>query len=170
MKIFGLKKSNYMPGLVKLVNNSDINKSRYPQQFVGCLVLTQDNKILLQQRGRDWAFYPGYLCEFGGKIDKGEIPLKAIVRELKEELGAQALEVEIITLGAITEPMTKHNDLIYVFFWHDKKGTITGCYEGRAICFDNSTTILNHADLNHVKITDGLRWLLVECKQRGLII
>ncbi|HHT7352512.1 TPA: NUDIX domain-containing protein [Legionella pneumophila] len=157
--------SNYMSGFVKLVNHSDINPSRYPHQFVGCLVLTKDNKILLQQRGRDWAAYPGYLCEFGGKIEKGETPVQAIIRELKEELGAQVLECDLIVLGVITEPMSKHNDLIYAFFWPDKKGTVTGCYEGEALFFDDSATILNHAE-----ITDGLRWVLAECKQRGLII
>lgn len=154
-----------MSGFVKLVNNKDIKPNRYPCQFVGCLILTKDNKILLQKRGQDWAAYPGYLCEFGGKLETGETPIQTVIRELNEELGAQVLETELIELGAITESMSKHNDLIYVFFWHDKKGTITGCYEGTAVFFDNSTTILNHGEIT----TDGLRWLLNECKQRGLI-
>ncbi len=46
---------------------------------------TKDNKILLQNRrnisrvGEEWGF-------FGGRIEKGETPEQAVVREIKEEL------------------------------------------------------------------------------------
>ncbi|ARG98452.1 NUDIX domain-containing protein [Legionella micdadei] len=153
-----------MSAIVKLIMESDINESHYPKQFVGCLVLTKDNRILLQKRGHDWSAYPGYLCEFGGKIERQERPIQAIIRELNEELGAHAHEKEFVPLGAITESTSNYTELIYTYFWHDKYGTITGCYEGEARFFEDSTSILSHTD-----ITAGLRWMLAECKHRGLI-
>ena len=97
-----------MSAIVKLIMESDINENHYPKQFVGCLVLTKDNRILLQKRGYNWSAYPGYLCEFGGKIERQERPIQAIIRELKEELGAQAHETELIPLGAITESTSNY--------------------------------------------------------------
>ena len=53
-------------------------------------VIKQDDKILATQRGygnyKDWWEFPG------GKVEKGETPEEAIVREIQEELDA-AIEV-----------------------------------------------------------------------------
>lgn len=53
-------------------------------------VIQQDDKILATQRGygnyKDWWEFPG------GKVEKGETPEEAIVREIQEELDA-AIEV-----------------------------------------------------------------------------
>src|SRR3990167_2823410 len=127
---------------VKLVDLSHIKLSDYKARYVGCLVLTNDHKILLQQRGHDFVTYPDYLCEFGGHIEEGEEPLQAVIRELKEELGASAQENEIVSLGAITD-----------------------CYEGTAKFFDHVESISTYP-----KITDGLRWMLRECQRRGFLI
>lgn len=132
--------------------------------YVGCLVLTKDGKILLQQRPAHFVAYPEYICEFGGKIEPGENPIDALIRELKEELGANVNQEDVFSLGAITEALSKHSELIYTFFWHDRLDSITGCYEGEAKCFTNASEILGLP-----KITDGLRWLLSQCKNQGLI-
>lgn len=149
---------------VKLLDITKIRPEDFKAQFVGCLVLTNDRKILLQQRGHDFVTHPDYLCEFGGHIEKGEKPLQALLRELNEELGALAQENEIVSLGALTEAMSGYTELIYVYFWNDVRGTITGCYEGTARYFENVEPILEYP-----KITDGLRWMLRECQQRGLL-
>ncbi len=149
---------------IHLVDLSKIRPSDYNAQYVGCLVLTKDHKLLLQQRGHDFVTYPDYLCEFGGRIEQGEQPIQAIIRELKEELGALVQENELVSLGALTEAMSGHTELVYVYFWHDVQGTITGCYEGTARFFDNIGCILAYP-----KITDGLRWMLDECQKRGLL-
>lgn len=136
----------------------------FSSNYVGCVVLTQDKHILLQQRPEHFKAYPGYLCEFGGKIEKGESINEALVRELKEELGASVNLKDVRTFGAITELMSKHLELIHTFFWYDRLGSITGCYEGNPRYFDNVSEILELP-----KITDGLRWLLSQCQQQGLI-
>ncbi|WP_223168357.1 NUDIX domain-containing protein [Legionella israelensis] len=121
-------------------------------------------KILLQRRPEHYGACPGYTCEFGGKIEIGETPDNALVRELKEELGAIVQMKDVIKLGAITEQMSQHKDLIYTYFWHDRYDTITGCYEGEPVFFECAGDVL---DLK--KITDALWWLIPRCKDRGLI-
>ncbi len=56
-----------------------------------CALLDQDNRVLLAQRpeGKSMAG----LWEFpGGKIEAGETPEKALIRELSEELGVTTWE------------------------------------------------------------------------------
>lgn len=153
-----------MTASVKLLDPQKINTSDYKARYVGCLILTKDHQILLQQRGHDFVKHPDYLCEFGGRIEQGEEPNQSLVRELNEELGALVQENEAISLGALTEAMSGHTELVYVYFWHDARGTITGCYEGSAKLFDHIESILAYT-----KITDGLCWMLDECQRRGLL-
>ncbi|RDI46993.1 NUDIX domain-containing protein [Aquicella lusitana] len=156
-----------MAKTIKTIRKVDIlqtDEALFKHHYVGCLVLSKDNKVLLQQRGHNWHSFPGYLSEFGGRIAPNETPLEALVRELKEELGAQVNEKEVISLGVISEAVTHYSKLVYVYFWHDKRGTITGCYEGEACYFDDVNTALEHA-----KIMDSARWLLYECKKRKLL-
>jgi 8-oxo-dGTP diphosphatase len=84
---------------IQLVDLSKIRPSDYKAQYVGCLVLTKDHKLLLQQRGHDFVKHPDYLCEFGGRIEQGEQPNQALIRELNEELGAVVQENEMVSLG-----------------------------------------------------------------------
>jgi len=138
--------------------------SIFAKRFVGCIVLTKDNKILLQQRGHDWKNYPGYLCEFGGHIEGAETPIQALIRELNEELGALVKENDVVSLGAVTERESNFTELVYVFFWHDRQGTITGCYEGEPRFFDNISE-----PMKHKKMMDSVRWVLSECSKRDLL-
>ena len=150
--------------IIKTVDVSKLKESAYQKCYVGCVVLSEDNKILLQQRGESWNKHPGYLSEFGGHIEAGETPIEALVRELNEELGAIVEVSEVISLGAITEAMTNYSELIYVYFWHDKRSTITGCYEGECKYYTSINEVLQHP-----KIMDSVRWLLKECHDRRLI-
>ena len=74
---------------IKIIDLTKADESSFHKRFVGCLVLTNNNKILLQQRGNDWDRFPGYLATFGGRIELEETAPQALVRELKEELGVQ---------------------------------------------------------------------------------
>ena len=149
---------------IQQVDLPQIIESKFAALFVGCIVLTQDNKILLQQRGIHFKTFPGFISEFGGRIEHNEHPTHALIRELREELGAQVQEADIINLGAITEKATNFSELIYAYFWHDKLGTISGCYEGEAKYFETAKAVLDHH-----KVMDSVRWLLKECQNRQLL-
>ena len=56
-------------------------------------IVVKDNKILILKRLETKKVFPGYWDLPGGKIDLGESPESAVVRETKEETG---LDVEII--------------------------------------------------------------------------
>jgi 8-oxo-dGTP diphosphatase len=149
---------------IRTLDANKIDETVYPIRFVGCVVLSKDNKIVLQQRGENWKNHPGFLSEFGGHIEPGEKPMEALVLELNEELGAIVDVSEVVSLGVVTEAITNYSEVIYVYFWHDKKGTITGCYEGVAVYFDSINDVLKHP-----KMMDSVRWLLSECHERKLI-
>lgn len=155
---------SYSEKNIKLVNLAQINPAAFLYRGVGCIVLTKDNKILLQQRGRDWQRFPNCLATFGGQIESDETPIQALIRELHEELGAQVKALDIVALGAITEAVTQHRELIYIYFWHDKFNTITGCYEGEARYYDDIPAVLSHP-----QIMDDVLWALNECRVRGLL-
>lgn len=149
---------------ITLIDESTINDEHFPNQYVGCLVLTKDRQLILQKRGEDWDHYPGYVCEFGGHLERGESAADALQRELAEELGARVELADAVYIGALTEQESKFAELIYVYFWHDRHGTITGCYEGECIEYQTPERVLQEP-----KLTSGLRWLVGECKKRGLI-
>lgn len=148
---------------VKMIDLTETNELLFKNRFVGCIILTKNRTILIQQRGAD-VRYPNSLSEFGGKIEEGESPIQAIRRELNEELGALVEETGLISLGAITEGMTNHEELVHVFFWYDSRETITGCYEGEAAYFKDVASVLAKPN-----ITDGLRLMLKICQEKGLL-
>ena len=50
------------------------------------LLYDEEKRILLQHREENIKRLPGYWAFFGGRIEKGETPEQALVREVKEEL------------------------------------------------------------------------------------
>ncbi len=153
-----------MTDLIREVDLQLIDEKAYQRRSVGCLVLSHDNQLVLQQRDNHTTHYPGALATFGGHIESGETALGALVRELGEELGAQVKVADIISLGAITEDVTGHRDLIYVYFWQDKNATITGCYEGEARYYQDIKSALTHP-----KVMEDVRWLITICKNKKLL-
>jgi 8-oxo-dGTP diphosphatase len=59
-------------------------------QVAAAVILRPDGRFLLGQRAAD-TFYPGYWEFPGGKVEAGESPRQALVRELHEELEIEVL-------------------------------------------------------------------------------
>lgn len=150
-----------MSDLIRIVDLTKANLRIFKKSFADCVVLTKDKKILLQQRPPAQG---NILTAFGGHIEDGETPIQGLIRELNEELGAIVKAEDVIKIGAITESLSNHTEIIYTHFWHDKDGTITGCYEWDSTTYDTTTEALAHP-----KIMDYLHWLLIECQNRGLV-
>jgi mutator protein MutT len=56
-------------------------------RFVGAIIENSKCGFLLQQRDEQAPTFPLYWTLFGGKVEEGEYPKKALFRELKEEIG-----------------------------------------------------------------------------------
>ncbi|HPQ50563.1 MAG: NUDIX hydrolase [Alphaproteobacteria bacterium] len=150
---------------IKLVNLAEVDLLSYQKQLADCVVLTADNKLYMQRRPENWGSCSGAVNIFGGHVEQGETPTQAVIRELNEETGGKIKEQDLLFIGAITEGWTKHKEIVYVYFWHDKENTITGCYEAEPITFDSSEEALSHP-----KIMDYAKWALMECRNRNLIM
>ena len=146
---------------IKVVNAPrNLNTASY----TSCIILTSEKKIMLQKRPASWSTYPNYISTFGGTIHAEETPLQAIIRELAEEVGAAVHPKDLVFLDAYTEELTQHKEIIFGYFWHDKKETITGCYEGQAIYIDHLHELQEYA-----LIIDDVPWLLKRCMTLKLI-
>jgi 8-oxo-dGTP diphosphatase len=77
-------------------------------------LLTRDAKLLVCQRRHDDKF--PLLWEFpGGKVEAGESPRQALARELREELGVEALIGEEVHRTRYHYDVL-HEDLLLLFF------------------------------------------------------
>ena len=152
------------PATIRWVELSTIDETKYSAHLADCVVLTQDGKLLMQQRTASWGNYAGNLNTFGGHVEAGETPLQGLIRELNEELGAIVLAQDVVKIGGITEDFTNHQELVHIHFWHDKQGTITGCYEAEPRTYDSVAQALAHP-----KIMDYAAAALIRCQAMGLL-
>lgn len=74
-----------------------------PLLVVGGALIDAQRRVLVQQRPADKQH--GGLWEFpGGKVEAGETPEAALVRELAEELGIVVAEASLVPAGFATGP------------------------------------------------------------------
>lgn len=144
------------------IENADL--SVFEARFADCIILDQLGQILLQQKPDYWDHFPGYVMAFGGHVEDGEMPVQGCIREIKEELGADIAAGELRFLGAVSEAVFDHKDILHLYFWHDVEGRITGCYEGEAKVLGSVEDVLAHP-----KIMDYLPWALRRCQEKGYL-
>ena len=101
---------------------------------------------------------------FGGHVEENETIRQALIREMKEELGASVMDNDLVDIGTVTEEFTGHADAVHVHFWHDKDKTITGCYECELVEFDTYEEAVKQETLMDYSV-----WALNKCRERGLI-
>lgn len=81
---------------------------------VAAALRSADGKILVQKRPHGKAM--GGLWEFpGGKVDSGENPEAALIRELEEELGIAVPEARLKPLTFASEPLEGKHLLLLLY-------------------------------------------------------
>lgn len=93
-------------------NLNNIPKGNY-LAVVGVVIINDNNKILLQKRSRFKRTNPSKWGICGGKIDLGETPLEAGVRETLEEIGISLNKEELKLLSVDTNEKS-HFTVYYV--------------------------------------------------------
>jgi 8-oxo-dGTP diphosphatase len=87
---------------------------------VAAALADEDGRVLLQQRAPGRAM--AGLWEFpGGKVDEGELPEAALVRELMEELGIEVAEADLIPACFASAPLGERHMILLLFLcrrWH----------------------------------------------------
>jgi 8-oxo-dGTP diphosphatase len=89
---------------------------------VAAALVDGEGRVLLQQRA------PGRqmegLWEFpGGKIDPGELPEAALVRELKEELGIEVDAASLTAAAFASAPLGERHLLLLLYICREWHGT-----------------------------------------------
>ena len=131
---------------------------------VSCIILTHDNRILLQYRDSRFYRFANCVSTFGGGLEKNETAEQAVQREIHEELGAKMVLRDFIHLDTYTEAATNFTEVIYGYFWHDQSGLITGCFEGTPLYCRSYSEAMK---LNN--LMDDVPYLLNLCNDRSLI-
>lgn len=87
----------------------------YKRSSVLILICKENNNlsILFEVRSLNMKRQPGDVCLPGGKIEEGELPLAAALRETYEELGIDATNIDII--GSMDYFVSPYNSIIYPF-------------------------------------------------------
>ena len=112
------------------------------------IIFDNEGKVLLvQRRDRDIWEMPG------GRIELGESPWEAVVREIREETG---LTVKPIRLVGLYHKPAK-DDLVFSFECRVISGTLTESEETRAIhYFPIDSLPIQHPDKRNERIKDAL--------------
>lgn len=106
-----MKKSDLINRFKKYILNPILNKSEKTDDFknyADCVVISNDNKLLILQRSGHDDFQPSKWCLPGGKIEQGETSEESAVRELVEETNLMNLETIEFTKTVNKEDCTIH--------------------------------------------------------------
>ncbi|MBO4440990.1 (deoxy)nucleoside triphosphate pyrophosphohydrolase [bacterium] len=93
---------------------------------VAAAVIEFDGRILALQRGASKCAETAYKFEFpGGKIEPGETPSEALMRELREELDLDIAITEDDFLTAVDHTYPEFSITLYCYFCHAKTDRFT---------------------------------------------
>jgi 8-oxo-dGTP pyrophosphatase MutT (NUDIX family) len=85
-----------------------------------CILYTFSGRILLQHRTNDAFRLPGYWAFFGGGIEKGETPMEALIREIREELSYQVQNPNFLLAQKVRDGETDNTKYVFVEQYQDQ--------------------------------------------------
>lgn len=108
-----------------------------------CALLDEDGRVLIARRPEGKAF--AGLWEFpGGKIETGERPEAAVVRELREELGVEPCERCLQPFAFASHPMADGRHLLMPLFVCRKWDGFPDPKEGQTIAWVRPAELANY--------------------------
>ena len=125
---------------------------------VACALIDTDNRVLIAQRPEGKAL--AGLWEFpGGKVDAGERPEQALIRELKEELGITVTEACLAPLTFASHAYDDFHLLMPLFICRRWDGAVTS-REGQQLAWVRANKLRDYpmppADLPLIPHLTGL--------------
>ena len=114
-----------------------------------CFSPDLDLVALIKKNKPDWQI--DQLNGIGGKIEEGELPSQAMVREFREETGVTILEDDWKDLGVLK------NDEWQVFFYFAVSPQIPDKLESLT---DEEVMAVHVKNLNNLPVIPNLRWLI----------
>ena len=84
--------------------------------------LTEDNQIIFEVRAKTIRYQPGDICLPGGRVEPGETPEQAVLREMAEELQIDQSQIE---MNAPVSIFVTGGLEIHVFLCKHRYGCIT---------------------------------------------
>ncbi|KAK3253426.1 hypothetical protein CYMTET_37316 [Cymbomonas tetramitiformis] len=122
-----------------MATSAEVQPPRKLVLVVAAALLNSEGEVLLAQRpkGKPMAG----LWEFpGGKIDPGETPEGALVRELREELTVEVEEQNLLPLTFASHAYDSFNLLMPLYVCRDWAGVPSGA-EGQKLAWVDSTKL-----------------------------
>lgn len=131
---------------LKKVLMRDAKLARIPTMIpvVAVALIAPNGRILMQQRRADRAF--GGLWEYpGGKVEPGESPEMALIREIEEELGLALVADDLIPLAFASDPAqppaSRQPHVILLYTCRNWQGE-PRCLDGESIAWTNPQDLL----------------------------
>jgi 8-oxo-dGTP pyrophosphatase MutT (NUDIX family) len=86
--------------LNKVATFDEVHQLGYWHRGIHVIIYTPHKEIVMQKRSLSLSYHPGEIeISVGGGVDAGELPIDAVVRETKEELGITLDKTKIRFLG-----------------------------------------------------------------------
>jgi len=107
--------TNNNPRPPLLISENDLTQNAV------AIALTETNDILFELRSKNISHQPGDICLPGGRVEPGETPEQAAIRELTEELLVTPSQIELIAPVSIfvTGPLEIHVFLCRIYDYSD---------------------------------------------------
>ena len=73
--------------MIPIISEGDLRRSAV------AIILTEENEIILEVRATNLLHQPGDICLPGGGLEEGENPEEAVIREVREELLVEKVDI-----------------------------------------------------------------------------
>ena len=117
--------NNYLTG--KVLDREIVHKEGLFHREVGVIIINEKEELLLEKRAASKKQSPNKWAICAGHIEAGDVPQRAIIREIKEEIGIDLKIEDLDFLGIFKrnkkfENGQENNTFIYIYvFRTDKK-------------------------------------------------